>query len=95
MMLMLFYAIRSTGGGLNLLKSDSAYINTISSAGRPPNAQVTIVNSSDILQTLYPQYFEKISIDKIVCNACQLAKSKRKSYPSMNLKCQKTFQIIH
>ena len=47
--------------------------------------------SFDLLQTMYPQYFEKLSFNKLVCDACQLAKSKRKLYPSMNLTCQKYF----
>ena len=48
-----------------------------------------------LLQTMYPLYFEKLSIDKLVCEACQLAKSKRKTYPSMNLRCHRPFQLIH
>ena len=47
------------------------------------------------METMYPHYFKNISKDKIVCDACQLAKSKRKPYPSMNLRCHKPFQLIH
>ena len=51
--------------------------------------------SFHLLETMYPHYFKNISFDMIVCDACQLAKSRRKTYPSMNLKCNKPFQLIH
>ena len=44
---------------------------------------------------MYPQLFQKLSTDKLICDACQLAKSKRQSYPYMDLRCQAPFQLIH
>ena len=44
-----------------------------------------------LLETMYPHYFKNRSIDKIVCDACQFAKTRRKTYLLMNLRCHKPF----
>ena len=37
-----------------------------------------------LLKVMYPQLFKELSMEKLVCNACQLAKSKKKIYPSID-----------
>ena len=51
--------------------------------------------SISLLQTMYPKFFKTLSIDKVVCDACHLAKSRKVVYPSIDNRCLKPFQFLH
>ena len=51
--------------------------------------------SFDLLKILYPYLFEKIEFDMCICNACQLGKFKRSTYPPTNNRTQRPFQLLH
>ena len=48
-----------------------------------------------LLKNMYPQLFEKLPFDKLIGDACQLAKLKRNSDPIEDNRCQVLFQVIH
>lgn len=47
------------------------------------------------LSRIYPTLFESCSKDSLVCDACELAKHTRGTYPSRGLRSNKPFEIIH
>ena len=51
--------------------------------------------SFHLLKKMYPYFFEKIEFDMCICNACQLGKFKRTTYPSTNNRTQRPFQLLH
>ena len=44
---------------------------------------------------MYPHFFKQLSMEKLVCDACQLAKSKREIYPSIDNRSPTPFHLIH
>ena len=46
-------------------------------------------------QTMYPQLFINLPIDKLYCDACRLTRSKRQSYLERDDRCLAPFQLIH
>ena len=44
---------------------------------------------------MYPNLFKNVALDDLVCEACQLGKKKRTTYPISNLRCQEPFHLIH
>ena len=51
--------------------------------------------SFTLLKIMCPHLFKGLSGDKLICDACQLAKSERKMYQSMESRSQAPFQLIH
>ena len=51
--------------------------------------------SFTLLKTMYPQLFKGLFVDKLICDACQLAKSEKKIYLSIDSRSQAPFQLIH
>ena len=50
---------------------------------------------SFLLKNMYTQFFEKLPVHKLVCDACQLVKLKRNLYPHEENRFQASFQLIH
>ena len=48
-----------------------------------------------LLKQLYPHLFKTIDFEFLVCDACQLGKFKRATYPSRDNRVTKPFQILH
>ena len=44
---------------------------------------------------MYPQLFINLFVDKLVCDTCRLAKSKRQTYPSVDDRCLAPIRLIH
>ena len=44
---------------------------------------------------MYPSFFKTLSIDRLICDAWHLAKSKKVAYPSTDNRCLKPFQLLH
>ena len=49
----------------------------------------------EIVKQMYPNLFKNVALDDLVCEACQLGKKKRTTYPISNLRCQEPFHLIH
>ena len=50
--------------------------------------------SFTLLKTTYTQFFKELFVDKLMCDACQLAKSKKKIYPFVDSRSQVSFYLI-
>jgi hypothetical protein len=51
--------------------------------------------SFDSLSKLYPDIFKKVDKSKLVCDACELFKYTRSTYPSIGLRSYEPFVLIH
>ena len=51
--------------------------------------------SFTLLKTMYPRLFKELFVDELMYDACQLAKSKKKIYPSVDSISQVPFHLIH
>ena len=51
--------------------------------------------SFHLLKHLYPQLFTDCNLDLLLCDACQLGKFKRTTYPLSNHRSAKPFHLIH
>ena len=51
--------------------------------------------SFHLLKHMYPHLFKDLKVDDFICDACQLGKFKRTTYPSSNNRTLKPFQLIH
>ena len=58
-----------------------------------PSAQLEPIMK--LHQQMYPHVFKKIDFESLICDACQLGKFKRTTYPSRNNRAKKPFQILH
>jgi hypothetical protein len=47
------------------------------------------------LNKLYPDFFNGVDIKKLVCDACELGKHTRTTYPSIGLRSCEPFMLIH
>ena len=67
----------------------------------PAKKEATLIHrrlghpSLTLLKMMYPSLSKNCSIDDLICNACQLAKLKRNTYPLEQNRCREPFQIIH
>ena len=50
--------------------------------------------SFEIVKQMYPNLFKNVTLDDLVCEACQLGKKKRTRYPISNLRCHEPFHLI-
>ena len=48
-----------------------------------------------VLAKLYPHLFKHCNMETLVCDACELAKHTRVSYPPINNKSSAPFMMIH
>ena len=51
--------------------------------------------SFHLLKQMYPHMFKDIQVKSLTCNACQLGKFKRTTYPANNNRTKRPFQILH
>jgi hypothetical protein len=51
--------------------------------------------SFDSLSKLYSDIFKKVGRSRLVCNACELGKHTRSTYPSIGLRSYEPFILIH
>ena len=67
----------------------------------PNEEEVTLLHrrlghpSFTLLKVMYPHLFKQLSMEKLVCDACQLAKSKREIYPSIDNRSLTRFHLVH
>lgn len=47
------------------------------------------------MSCIYPSLFNLCSRESLVCDACELAKHTRGTYPSRGLRSHKSFEVIH
>lgn len=47
------------------------------------------------MSRVYPSLFKSCPKDVLVCDACELAKHTRGSYPSVGLRSKRPFEVIH
>ena len=47
------------------------------------------------LNKLYPDVFKDVDRNKLVCDACELGKHTRSTYPSIGLRSCEPFMLIH
>ena len=48
-----------------------------------------------LLKLMYPHLFDELNLELLICDACQLGKFKRTTYPISNNRTNKPFQLIH
>ena len=51
--------------------------------------------SFHLLKQMYPHMFKDIQFESLICDACQLGKFKRSTYPSSNNRTKRAFQVLH
>ena len=51
--------------------------------------------SFTLLKVMYPCLFTQLLMEKLACDACQLAKSKREIYPSIYSRSSTPFHLMH
>jgi hypothetical protein len=51
--------------------------------------------SFDSLSKLYPDIFKKVDKSRLACDACELGKHTRSTYPSIGLRSYESFVLIH
>ena len=64
----------------------------------PAKKEATLIHrrlehlSFTLLKMMYPSLFKNCSINDLICNACQLAKLKRNTYPLEQNRCREHFK---
>ena len=106
-----FYVIRSTHGiGLAKVHHKLHYLpcTPLGNSLKAPAMTCILAEKKAILshrrlghpsyqlhKVMYPHFFQELSIDKLICEAGQLSKLRRSSYPLENNRCSAPFQLIH